>query len=373
MKEYELQQHRFSHRHGPILQPKHGHQLYHNADNATARYDANTRPLVFVPLTSPVPPQSFQHRNIQPPVYSSDHVPQPMPTPPFRAQSIPLETPLKTDGLTYYVDSGPSSSAPQPLVTATTTTTAMTMAHMTPSNICYYPHSSMQQATGPVPTIPTKLHPKYMEPGHYASANMDARHYNQQLHSIPPQMSISQSPQLHFQASPQLLTESQSHLNIPPAPRPIYGCSQLGPESHQHSYLQPMISGQSQNIVLFDYSRGAVNLQSSRAPIPTPILSPARSEDSQLQEGTTVTKEIQTAFNESESVTGRVNRVKIIPFVKRTSKPWSEKEDRLLLSLRGNEHLKWCQIASHFPNRTTNGCQFRWRRLMNKRKTARRE
>lgn len=56
---------------------------------------------------------------------------------------------------------------------------------------------------------------------------------------------------------------------------------------------------------------------------------------------------------------------------KKTSKSWSKREDKLLLSLKEIDRLNWCQIASHFSDRTTNGCQFRWRRLMSKGKAGR--
>lgn len=55
---------------------------------------------------------------------------------------------------------------------------------------------------------------------------------------------------------------------------------------------------------------------------------------------------------------------------KKTSKSWSKREDKLLLSLKEIERLNWCQIASYFPDRTTNGCQFRWRRLVSKGKAG---
>lgn len=315
MKDYQLQRHPFSHQHRPILQLNHEQQLYRNEEDATAKDDVNTQPLGFVPLRSPVPPQSFEHRNIQPQVYFPNYVPQPLPIPQFRPQFIPLENPLKTDSLTHYVASGPLPSTLQPLVTARTTT-AMAMARTTPNNTYQYAHSSMQLATGPVQGLTCTLHSKYMEPCHYSSANTGARHYTQQLHNVPPQMSpfssISQSSQLPFQAPPHLITESQSHLNIPPVLRPVYGYSRLEPESHQRSCLKPMILGQSQSVVAFGHSRGMVNSQSSLAPISTPILTVGRSEDSQLQEATTVTKESQTILNESKSRDGGVNRVERI-------------------------------------------------------------
>jgi hypothetical protein len=53
---------------------------------------------------------------------------------------------------------------------------------------------------------------------------------------------------------------------------------------------------------------------------------------------------------------------------KRGSKSWSADEDSLLLRLKEVEKKNWYQIATYFPDRTTNGCQFRWRRLTIKNK-----
>lgn len=36
----------------------------------------------------------------------------------------------------------------------------------------------------------------------------------------------------------------------------------------------------------------------------------------------------------------------------------------MLRHLKEQQKLGWKEIAAHFPNRTTNACQFRWRRLM---------
>lgn len=42
---------------------------------------------------------------------------------------------------------------------------------------------------------------------------------------------------------------------------------------------------------------------------------------------------------------------------------WDDDDDRLLIQLKEREHLGWKQIARYFDNRTSNACQFRWRRL----------
>ena len=54
---------------------------------------------------------------------------------------------------------------------------------------------------------------------------------------------------------------------------------------------------------------------------------------------------------------------------KRGSKSWSKQEDRLLLRLKDIEKMNWVQISNYFPGRTTNGCQFRWRRLTGRAKS----
>ncbi|TID21180.1 hypothetical protein CANINC_003460 [Pichia inconspicua] len=51
---------------------------------------------------------------------------------------------------------------------------------------------------------------------------------------------------------------------------------------------------------------------------------------------------------------------------KRSSKSWTAAEDELLRHLKEVEHKNWIEIATHFPDRTTNGCQFRWRRIAGK-------
>lgn len=42
---------------------------------------------------------------------------------------------------------------------------------------------------------------------------------------------------------------------------------------------------------------------------------------------------------------------------------WREEEDTLLLKLKKNKRLSWREISTHFPKRTLNACQFRWRKL----------
>lgn len=47
---------------------------------------------------------------------------------------------------------------------------------------------------------------------------------------------------------------------------------------------------------------------------------------------------------------------------------WTGKEDILLKDLKDKQHLSWKEIATYFPTRTLNACQFRWRRLTIKEK-----
>lgn len=42
---------------------------------------------------------------------------------------------------------------------------------------------------------------------------------------------------------------------------------------------------------------------------------------------------------------------------------WDDEDDKLLIKLKEVDNLGWKQIAGHFRNRTSNACQFRWRRL----------
>lgn len=51
--------------------------------------------------------------------------------------------------------------------------------------------------------------------------------------------------------------------------------------------------------------------------------------------------------------------------LKQKSSPqsWDDDDDLLLIKLKEINHLGWKQIAKHFTNRTSNACQFRWRRL----------
>lgn len=56
-------------------------------------------------------------------------------------------------------------------------------------------------------------------------------------------------------------------------------------------------------------------------------------------------------------------RLRIITSI---SPAWSSKDDKLLRYLKEVKKLSWKEISKHFPSRTTNGCQFRWRRILNK-------
>lgn len=49
---------------------------------------------------------------------------------------------------------------------------------------------------------------------------------------------------------------------------------------------------------------------------------------------------------------------------RKTPSSWDPNDDVVLRHLKEQLKLGWKEIASHFPNRTTNACQFRWRRLM---------
>lgn len=49
---------------------------------------------------------------------------------------------------------------------------------------------------------------------------------------------------------------------------------------------------------------------------------------------------------------------------RRSSSAWPPEDDRLLRKLKEEKKLGWREIASYFPNRTLNACQFRWRRLV---------
>ncbi|VEU23133.1 DEKNAAC104262, partial [Brettanomyces naardenensis] len=42
---------------------------------------------------------------------------------------------------------------------------------------------------------------------------------------------------------------------------------------------------------------------------------------------------------------------------------WDPRDDALLVHLKEVENMGWKQISSYFKNRTSNACQFRWRRL----------
>lgn len=48
----------------------------------------------------------------------------------------------------------------------------------------------------------------------------------------------------------------------------------------------------------------------------------------------------------------------------RTPSSWDPHDDQMLRHLKEDQKLGWKEIAAHFPYRTTNACQFRWRRLM---------
>ncbi|KAG0684559.1 hypothetical protein C6P40_000515, partial [Pichia californica] len=52
-------------------------------------------------------------------------------------------------------------------------------------------------------------------------------------------------------------------------------------------------------------------------------------------------------------------------YSKQKSSPqsWDDNDDKLLIQLKEIEHLGWKQISKYFNNRTSNACQFRWRRL----------
>ncbi|KAH3666208.1 hypothetical protein OGAPHI_004397 [Ogataea philodendri] len=48
----------------------------------------------------------------------------------------------------------------------------------------------------------------------------------------------------------------------------------------------------------------------------------------------------------------------------KSSTAWTPEDDKLLRMLKEEKNYGWREIASYFPNRTLNACQFRWRRLV---------
>jgi len=48
----------------------------------------------------------------------------------------------------------------------------------------------------------------------------------------------------------------------------------------------------------------------------------------------------------------------------RQSNAWSSNDDELLKYLKEVKNLGWREISMYFQNRTANGCQFRWRRIV---------
>lgn len=379
MNNYQLAKRPFTCRQRPLPEIKREQQPYQSENNTPAKDAAYIQPPVFVSTLTPGPPQllSFQHNNMQQPTYSPNYMPQPLPTPPLAAQSVCTGPPLQTEDPTYYVVKGPhSTTLPLPVTTTMTTT----MANMAPSHFYYCPYSNMEQDTRSSATMTTTLQPGYIDSGSTVNASTSVGYYTPQLYNVLlqpyPLPSISQSPQPYFQTSPQVLAQSQAPPNIPPQPRQRFRYSQQEPEPHQYLQLQPMISGQVQNVETSDPTKGMANLQTSLSPTPISIPTPVMSEDSQVQLGmaSIARKEHRTNSNRSGTGCSGASRMDDIRWVtKKTLKPWSKKEDKLLLSLKSIDHLNWCQIASHFPDRTTNGCQFRWRRLVSKAKTDKRE
>ncbi|GME67511.1 unnamed protein product [Ambrosiozyma monospora] len=51
------------------------------------------------------------------------------------------------------------------------------------------------------------------------------------------------------------------------------------------------------------------------------------------------------------------------PVNKSSPQSWDPEDDNLLIHLKEVKNLGWKQISSYFENRTSNACQFRWRRL----------
>ncbi|GMG30559.1 unnamed protein product [Ambrosiozyma monospora] len=56
-----------------------------------------------------------------------------------------------------------------------------------------------------------------------------------------------------------------------------------------------------------------------------------------------------------------VNQPQNLP---KSSTAWSPEDDRLLRILKEEQKLGWREISTHFPSRTLNACQFRWRRIV---------
>lgn len=50
--------------------------------------------------------------------------------------------------------------------------------------------------------------------------------------------------------------------------------------------------------------------------------------------------------------------------VSKQASAWTAKDDKLLRFLKGERKLGWREVATYFPSRTANACQFRWRRLV---------
>ncbi|GMM34098.1 hypothetical protein DASC09_014230 [Saccharomycopsis crataegensis] len=51
--------------------------------------------------------------------------------------------------------------------------------------------------------------------------------------------------------------------------------------------------------------------------------------------------------------------------VEKQASAWSPQDDKLLRFLKEERKLGWRDVATHFPRRTPNACQFRWRRIVN--------
>lgn len=342
------------------------------------------------PLPPPFPPQTMsspalpllhrQYPNAQRQfLYTPNYLPQHLPAAPPSSSSSPsslsapapapaVAPPMRPPSAQLAQPGRPKQTAyPTYYVVTPAAAPSIPMPGATPVTAYQFPQG-LEQENVPIPqTTHTNTNPNtHRGPGYF---------YPPQMHShLPPPYPLPPVLPLHHAYSQPI----HPHVRPPFQPRmaPVHLQLQRRPHSgpfikssshsqmfqeqppKANSFASPLVGPGAQQMPL---QPQLMHRGGSSGEMPLPLQSTATGGRDGSRE------------NKSSSVgsTGgsRMDDIRWAP--KKTSKSWSKREDKLLLSLKEIDRLNWCQIANHFSDRTTNGCQFRWRRLMSKGKAGR--
>ncbi|CCH44990.1 hypothetical protein BN7_4569 [Wickerhamomyces ciferrii] len=95
-------------------------------------------------------------------------------------------------------------------------------------------------------------------------------------------------------------------------------------------------------------------------------ITPSQSPINYMSSNSTPYPQQQYQYHQPRMNINNVSKYKIqkSPTSTRQSNAWSANDDELLKYLKEVKNLGWREISMYFQNRTANGCQFRWRRIV---------